>query len=75
MPEKPKDRSAPPEISPYIFPLILAVMGAWCFYDGWLSVNPDMQEHVLFNRVGSGILLPWALLDFIRTRRQAKNEK
>jgi len=70
-----KKQSAPPEVSPYLFPAILAVMGVWCFYDGWLTSNPDMQEHLLFNRVASGILLPWALIDFIRTRRFAAQEK
>lgn len=75
MPEKPKERSAPPEMSPYLFPLILALMGVWCFYDGWISSSPDMQEHFMFNRVASGILLPWALIDFIRTRRLENAEK
>ena len=70
-----KEQSAPPEISPYLFPVILAVMGVWCFYDGWLTSNPDMQEHLLFNRVVSGILLPWALIDFVRTRRFAAQEE
>lgn len=65
----------PPEISPFLFPVILAVMGAWCFYDGWLTANPAMQEHALFNRIASGILLPWALLDFIRTRRLVGQEQ
>lgn len=68
-------QSSPPEISPYLFPFILAVIGAWCFYDGWLTSNPEMQEHSLFNRVASGILLPWALLDFIRTRRLISQEQ
>jgi len=70
-----KEQSAPPEISPYLFPIILAVMGGWCLYDGWLTSNPNMQEHLLFNRVVGGILLPWALIDFIRTRRFAAEEK
>ncbi len=73
--DKQKVRPAPPEISPFLFPLILALMGVWCFYDGWFSSSPDMQEHLLFNRVASGILLPWALIDFIRTRKQVNAEK
>jgi hypothetical protein len=73
--KKKKQQSAPPEISMYFFPAILAFMGLWCFYDGWLISNPDMQEHLMFNRVVSGILLPWALIDFIRTRRAVAREK
>jgi len=76
MPGKPqKEQSVPPEISPYLFPAILAAMGAWCLYDGWLTANPAMHEHLLFNRVASGILLPWAIIDYIRTRRLEARER
>jgi hypothetical protein len=34
-----------------------------------------MQEHLILNRVASIILLPWALIDFIRTRRKAQREE
>ena len=73
MTDQSKNKLAPPEISPYLFPAALAIMGIWFFYDGWLSADPEMQEHLMFNRVGSVILLPWAIIDFFRTRR-AENE-
>ena len=73
MADQSKSKPAPPEISPYLFPVALAIMGIWFFYDGWLSTDPDMLEHLMFNRVGSAILLPWAVVDFIRTWR-AENE-
>lgn len=60
----------PPEISPDVFPFLLAGFGLWCAYDGWLSVSPKMQEHLLFNRVAGAALLVWALLDFRRLRRR-----
>ncbi len=66
-----KPAKAAPEISPYVFPILLAAFGLWCFYDGWLSTNPEMQEHALFNRVGSVVLLPWAAYDYWRIRRRA----
>lgn len=65
---------APPQISPYVFPVLLAGFGLWCFYDGWITVDPDMLKHQTFNRIASGVLLLWAGLDFIRTRRQEKAE-
>lgn len=68
----PKEPTKPPEIGPYVFPTILALMGMWCLYDGFFSTNPEMQEHLLFNRVLGGILLPWALIDFYRTFRSEK---
>ena len=63
----------PPEISPYLFPFLLAVFGLWCFYDGWLTTNPEMQEHALFNRVVSIVLLPWSVYDYLKVRRFERN--
>ncbi len=67
--------SAPPPISPYLFPLILAGFGLWCFYDGWFSANPEMQQHLLFNRIAAVVLLVWAAADFLRTRRRERMEQ
>ena len=64
-----KDQKSPPKIGPYVFPTLLAIFGLWCLYDGWFTSNPEMQDHQLFNRIGSLILLPWAIIDFIRTWR------
>ncbi|MGI6657335.1 MAG: hypothetical protein ACOX5Z_11075 [Desulfobulbus sp.] len=58
---------APPRINPYVFPALLAGFGLWCLYDGWF--NPDMIEHQLFNRIAAGVLLTWAVLDTLRTRK------
>jgi hypothetical protein len=68
-------QGSPPQISPYLFPVLLAGFGLWCFYDGWFSTDPEMLKHQLFNRVASGVLLIWALADFIRTRRLEKTEQ
>lgn len=67
--------SAPPAISPYLFPLILAGFGVWCFYDGWISTNSEMQQHLLFNRIASVVLLMWAAIDFYRTRKRDLAER
>ncbi len=72
MAEHKKNSSSPPEISPYVLPVVLAIMGLWFFYDGWITSNPDMQKHLLFNRVGSVVLLLWAAVDYIRTWRYEK---
>ena len=70
-----KDKIPPPEIGPFVFPTLLAIFGLWCFYDGWLTSNPGMQEHLLLNRIGSLVLLPWAIIDFIRTWRNQKADR
>jgi hypothetical protein len=68
-------KPAPPQVSPYLFPIGLFCFGLWFFYDGWISTDPDMQEHLMFNRVGSAILLPWAVIDFFRTHKSEKEYK
>lgn len=70
-----KDKIQPPEIGPFVFPTLLALFGLWCFYDGWLNPNPEMAKHLLLNRIGSIILLPWAVIDFIRTRKRNKPDR
>lgn len=67
--------SAPPPISPYLFPLILAGFGLWCLYDGWISTDLEMQKHLLFNRIASVVLLVWAAADFYRTRKRELAER
>ena len=64
-------------MNPYIFTVLLAFFGLWCFYDGWLTSDLDMQKHALFNQVLSIILLPWSVYDFfkIRKNRQIKEKE
>lgn len=64
----------PPLINPFVFPIVLAVLGLWCLYDGWFSTDPEMQEHLLFNRVLAGVLIPWAVWDFFRTKKREAEE-
>jgi len=61
-----------PEISPYVFPALLAGFGLWCLWDGWFTSDPAMLEHATFNRVASAVLLPWALWDYLRVRRRER---
>jgi hypothetical protein len=68
-------KQPPPQISPYVFPVLLAGFGLWCLYDGWISSDPEMQKHLLFNRIASGVLLIWSIVDFIRTRHREKAEQ
>ena len=75
MTKKNNEKISPPEIGPFVFPTLLAIFGLWCFYDGWLTSNPEMKDHVLLNRIGSIVLLPWATLDFIRTWKINKKDK
>jgi hypothetical protein len=67
-------KKASPELNPYVFTVLLFLFGSWCFYDGWLTTDPEMQKHQLFNRVISGILLPWSAWDFYKVKKAYKKE-
>ena len=73
--KKTEKKKKPPELNPYIFPILLAAFGLWCFYDGWLTSDPEMLEHAMFNKVASGIMLPWAIYDFFKVRRFTRKNK
>ena len=61
-------------MSPYIFTILLLGFGLWCFWDGWLTNDPEMLKHANFNRVLSAILLPWGIYDFFKLRKKQKKE-
>ena len=63
----------PPQMSPYVFTFLLLGFGLWCFWDGWLTSDPEMAEHALFNQVLSVILIPWAVWDFIKVKKKYKS--
>lgn len=67
-----ENKPAPPQISPYVFPVLLLAFGLWCGYDGWLTTDPEMREYQLFNRIAAGVLLLWGGLDLFRTHKREK---
>jgi hypothetical protein len=44
---------------PLFLPAILSGLALWFGYDGWF--NPEMGEHLSFNRYGFGVLLLGAI--------------
>ncbi|NOX34089.1 MAG: hypothetical protein GXP56_10195 [Deltaproteobacteria bacterium] len=72
---KKNEKSAVPQMSPYVFTFLLIGFGAWCFWDGFLTTDPEMLEHASFNKVLSVILLPWGIYDFFKIRKRQKNKK
>ena len=69
------NKPAPPQISPYVFPILLVGFGLWCGYDGWLTTDQEMLKHQLFNRIASGVLLLWGTVDFYRTHKREQGNK
>ncbi len=41
---------------PLFLPALLFAGMLWFGYDGWINQDPDMQEHLDFNRYGFGVL-------------------
>jgi len=55
---------------PLFLPILLAGLTLWFGYDGFLNDDPDMLEHVTFNRVGFGLLLCGAIYYGIQAYRE-----
>jgi hypothetical protein len=73
--EKNNNKPVSPQISPYVFTILLMGFGLWCFWDGWLTTDTKMVEHTTFNRVLSVVLLCWGSYDFFKIRKRQKNKK
>lgn len=68
-----KKTRKPPELNPYVFTVLLAAFGLWCFYDGFF--NPKMVEHAMINRVIGCVLIPWAIWDFFKVKKALARRK
>ncbi len=73
--EEEKKKLQPPQLSPYVFTVLLFGFGLWCFWDGWMTTDPEMLEYATFNRVLSVILLSWGIWDFCKIRKRHRNTK
>ena len=49
--------AATPFDGPWFLPVLLLGMAVWFGYDGWFNDAPELQDDLLFNRVGFGVLL------------------
>lgn len=65
----------PPAMNPYIFTGLLIGFGLWCFWDGFLTSDVEMQEHATFNKVLSIFFLVWGVYDFFKIRKRQKKAK
>jgi hypothetical protein len=42
--------------NPWVLPVLLTAFVLWFGYDGWINTDPDMLEHLTFNRWGAAVL-------------------
>jgi hypothetical protein len=56
-PEEEEDEYVPtPFDNPWVLPCLLLAFVLWFGYDGWINQDPDMLEHLTFNRWGTLVL-------------------
>ncbi len=60
---------------PAFLPVILWGLSIWFGYDGWFNDDPDMQEHISFNRWGFGALVIAGIYFTIQAVREIREER
>ncbi len=70
--ENAEEAAPTPFDHPLFLPILLTGLTLWFGYDGWLNDDPEMLEHVTFNRVGFGLLLCGAIYYGIQGYRECQ---
>ena len=68
------DDASSPFDHPAFLPVLLWGLAVWFGYDGWINQDPDMLEHVAFNRWGFGILVVLGLYFTVQSLRDARRK-
>jgi hypothetical protein len=80
-----RERRGPPPnplYHPLFLPVLLVAFSLWFFWDGFITSDPDMQKHQLFNRISFGVtallclrVVPRGLREFKEDREAAAREQ
>jgi hypothetical protein len=80
-----RERRGPPPnplYHPLFLPVLLVAFSLWFFWDGFITSDPDMQKHQLFNRISFGVtallclrVVPRGLREFKEDREAAAKEQ
>lgn len=73
--EEEEEQAPTPFDHPLFLPVLLSGLTLWFGYDGFLNSDPDMLEHLTFNRVGFGVLLVASLYYGFQGYREWKEEE
>ena len=74
-PEETEEQAPTPFDHPLFLPVLLAGLTLWFGYDGWINQDPDMLEHLTFNRVGAVVLFAGAVYTGIGGYREWKEDR
>lgn len=67
-----EDEASSPFDHPAFLPVLLWGLAVWFGYDGWINKDPEMLEHVAFNRWGFGILVVLGIYFTAQSLRDAR---
>lgn len=74
-PEEMEEQAPTPFDHPLFLPVLLSGLTLWFGYDGWINQDPDMLEHLTFNRVGAAVLFVGAIYTGIGGYREWKEDQ
>ena len=60
---------------PAFLPVLLWALAIWFGYDGWINQDPEMLEHLSFNRWGFGVLVLAGTYYTIQSLRERRAER
>ena len=69
-----EDASSPFD-HPAFLPVLLWGLALWFGYDGWINQDPEMLEHVTFNRWGFAVLVMLGLYFTFQSIREVRAKK
>jgi hypothetical protein len=67
-----EEEASSPFDHPAFLPVLLWGLSIWFGYDGWINKDPEMLEHVAFNRYGFGILVVLGIYFTFQSLREAR---
>jgi hypothetical protein len=73
--ETDEDEASSPFDHPAFLPVLLWGLAVWFGYDGWINQDPDMLEHITFNRWGFGILVVLGIYFTVQSLRDRARDR
>ena len=67
-----EEEASSPFDHPAFLPVLLWGLSVWFGYDGWINQDPEMLEHVSFNRYGFGILVVLGVYFTVQSLRESR---
>ena len=70
-----EEEASSPFDHPAFLPVLLWGLAVWFGYDGWINQDPDMLEHLTFNRWGFGVLVVLGIYFTIQALRERARDR